>query len=239
MQHIVRDAIQGSAFSRRELARRAGVSGSTVTRIEKGEVDPTYGMAARILAATGLQMPARAEPLCDMKVIAAARRILGGDTEIPESGMEETLIRWASPDGQPHPRQLAREAAVAAPPRRREGVVTTTSDWGFLRICSAAAATRKGWAASGAPAAARIGAPEQAGPVILYAEDPARVASIVGRPGASAVEVIVLPFDGASESGAWSEDGLVWADPLQVILDCYGMPETADLADELTKGWNQ
>ncbi len=235
MQNIAQVAIRGSKYNRRELARRAGVSPSTVTRIEKGDLDPTLGMAERILAAAGLQIPTP-EPLCDASALSAARAILGG-TDPADPAMAETLTRWASPDGEPHPRQLAMEAAVAAPPRLRPRAVTTTSDWGFLRIASAAAATRKGWAASGAPAAARIGASEQEGPVVLYVEEPNRLAGMISRPGASAVDVIVLPFDGIGEKDAWNDDGVVWADPLQVILDCYGMPETASLADELTKDW--
>lgn len=241
MQNIVQDAIMGSRFNRRELARRAGVSASTITRIEKGDVDPTLGMAARILAAAGLQLPRRAEPLCDIDALHAARRILDGTTSDPaaDGGLAGTLMRWASPDEEPHPRALAREAATAAPPLLRPAVVTTTSDWNFLRICSAAAATRKGWAVSGAPAATRIGAAEQNGPLILYVEEPGRVASIISRPGASAVDVILLPFDGTSENGAWNDEGVVWADPIQIILDCYGIPETATMADELTSDWEQ
>ncbi|MET3919862.1 helix-turn-helix domain-containing protein [Arthrobacter sp. UYEF20] len=239
MQNIVQDAIRGSRYNRRELARRAGVSASTITRIEKGDVDPTLGMASRILAAAGLQIPSRPEPLCNTDALQAARSIIGGVTDEPpaEAGMASTLMRWASPDGRPRPRTLAREAGAAAPPRLRPGAVITTSDWNFLRICSAAAATRKGWAVSGAPAAARIGAAGQAGPLVLYVEEPFRVSSIITRPGPSAVDVILLPFDGSSESSSWNDEGVVWADPIQIILDCYGMDSTAASAEELTREW--
>lgn len=239
MQNVVQVAIRDTRFSRRELARRAGVSASTVTRIEKGDIDPTLGMAARILAAAGLQLPSRTEPLCDVRALRAARTILEDGTSYPPADevMIETLVRWASPDGTPRPRSLAREAGAAAPPPLRPGAMVITSDWNFLRICSAVAATRKGWAASGAPAAARIGAQEKPVPIILYVENPARVASIINRPGSAAVEVLLLPLDGASEGGAWNDEGIVWADPIQIILDCYGMPATHDLAEELTKDW--
>jgi transcriptional regulator with XRE-family HTH domain len=239
MQNVVQLAIRDSRFTRRELARRAGVSASTITRIEKGEIDPTLGMATRILAAAGLQLPSRTEPLCDVRALHAARTILESSTSNSpaEEVMIETLMRWASPDGTPRPRSLAREAGASAPPPLRPGALGITSDWNFLRICSAVAATRKGWAASGAPAAARIGAQEKAGPTILYVENPARVASIINRPGPAAVEVLLLPLDGTSEGGAWNDEGMVWADPIQIILDCYGMPATYDLAEELTKDW--
>ncbi|MEO8284560.1 MAG: hypothetical protein ABI568_14355, partial [Pseudarthrobacter sp.] len=120
----------------------------------------------------------------------------------------------------------------------RPGVTQATSDWNFLRICSIVSATRKGWAVSGAPAATRIGATEvPGGPIILYAEEPRRVATLINHPGAAAADIIVLPFDGHSEAGAWNDEGVIWADPIQIILDCYGMAETAAQAVELTKDW--
>jgi transcriptional regulator with XRE-family HTH domain len=239
MQNVVQEAIQESRFTRRELARRAGVSASTITRIEKGDVDPTLGMAHRILAAAGLQLPARSEPLCDVRALHAARTVLDEGTAYPpaDESMVETLMRWASPDDIPRPRSLAREAGSAAPPLLRPGVIQIYSDWNFLRICSAASATRRGWAVSGAPAAARIGAPELPGPIVLYVEEPERVSSILSRPGSAPVEIVLLPFDGISESGAWNDEGIVWADPIQIILDCYGMPGTHGLAEDLTKDW--
>ncbi|WP_427006354.1 helix-turn-helix domain-containing protein [Pseudarthrobacter sp. H2] len=240
MQNIVQEAIRHSGYSRSELARRAGVSTSTVTRIEKGASDPTLGMVTRILAAAGLQLPAATEPLCDPEALRAARSIIGGVTATApdHSGMAGTLMRWASPDGSPQPRKLAREAGAAAPPRFRPGVTQATSDWNFLRICSTVSATRKGWAVSGAPAATRIGATEvPGGPIILYVEEPRRVATLINRPGAAAADIIVLPFDGHSEAGAWNDEGVIWADPIQIILDCYGMAETAAQAVELTKDW--
>ncbi|MEV7606891.1 helix-turn-helix domain-containing protein [Paenarthrobacter sp. NPDC089322] len=238
MQALLRAAIRDSTFSRTELARRAGVSSSTITRIEKGDVDPTLGMAARILAAAGLQFTPRLEPLSDPQALRSARAILDS-TFTPKADPESlaTLKRWASKDGSPRPRSLAKEAGLAAPPGSRPGALTSTTDWNFLRLCSAVAATRKGWAVSGSPAATRIGAQEIAGPVILYVEEPERIRSIISRSGVTGQEVILLPLDETSEAGVWKDEGIVWADPIQVILDCYGMPETRQQAEELTQDW--
>ena len=240
MQHLVREAIRDSSLTRTELARRAGVSASTITRIEKGDVDPTIGMATRILAAVGLQFIPRLEPLCVPHALKSARAILD-DAFAPPADAEtsSTLKRWASRDGSARPRSLAREAGMAAPPRCRPGVVTASSDWGLLRICSAAAATRKGWAVSGAPAAARIGAHQTHGPTILYVEEPRRIGNIISQPGATAQDVILLPLDESIQAGAWNDEGIVWVDPIQVILDCYGMPETREQAEELTQDWEE
>lgn len=47
------DARLASGLSARALALMAGVSTTTVTRIEGGSMDPTVGMLSRLLAATG------------------------------------------------------------------------------------------------------------------------------------------------------------------------------------------
>jgi transcriptional regulator with XRE-family HTH domain len=53
---LVRDARTSAGLSLRSLAERAGVATSTVLRIEAGQVDPTVGMLARLMAAAGLEL---------------------------------------------------------------------------------------------------------------------------------------------------------------------------------------
>ena len=53
---IVRRVRALSGISRKELAELADVSPSTVGRIERGEMDPTWGTLSRILTATGYQL---------------------------------------------------------------------------------------------------------------------------------------------------------------------------------------
>ncbi|MCW2620862.1 MAG: hypothetical protein JWL64_464 [Frankiales bacterium] len=50
---VLLEARRSSGLSARGLALRAGVSTTTVTRIEAGRMDPTVGMLSRLLAATG------------------------------------------------------------------------------------------------------------------------------------------------------------------------------------------
>lgn len=51
---------RAAGLSATALARRAGVTTSTVTRIESGEVDPTFTTLQRLLAATGCDLELRA-----------------------------------------------------------------------------------------------------------------------------------------------------------------------------------
>ncbi len=50
---LVKDARRQSGLPLRVVAARAGVSVSTITRIESGRMDPTVGMLHRLVAATG------------------------------------------------------------------------------------------------------------------------------------------------------------------------------------------
>jgi uncharacterized protein len=59
---LVRTAREGAGLSARDLAARAGVSASTVTRIERGEINPTLAMLERLLDASGNQLVVTVEP---------------------------------------------------------------------------------------------------------------------------------------------------------------------------------
>jgi transcriptional regulator with XRE-family HTH domain len=55
-KELVRRARTNAGVSVRALAQRAGVSPSTIVRIESGQVDPTFGMLRRILEAADLDV---------------------------------------------------------------------------------------------------------------------------------------------------------------------------------------
>lgn len=59
---IVRSARQRAGLSARDLATRCGVSTSTVTRIERGEINPTVVMLERLLDASGNELIVTVEP---------------------------------------------------------------------------------------------------------------------------------------------------------------------------------
>lgn len=67
---ILRDARSEAGLSRRALAARAGVPISTVSRIEDGLSDPTLGMLARLVDATGSDLVVAARPRADRLSLA-------------------------------------------------------------------------------------------------------------------------------------------------------------------------
>lgn len=74
---ILLDAREQLGISRAEAARLCGISPSTVGRIEKGEIDPTWGTLSRILEASGFQICGeRITPTGDATASVAARLVL-------------------------------------------------------------------------------------------------------------------------------------------------------------------
>lgn len=74
---IVRRVRALAGINRKELAQLAEVSTSTISRIERGELDPTWGTLSRILDATGYRISGDSLVSAgDPSAIAAARSVL-------------------------------------------------------------------------------------------------------------------------------------------------------------------
>jgi transcriptional regulator with XRE-family HTH domain len=52
-------------MTQRQLAEASGISQSTIARIESGVADPQFSTVERLLAAVGLEMRTRVEPIDD------------------------------------------------------------------------------------------------------------------------------------------------------------------------------
>ncbi|WP_187995488.1 helix-turn-helix domain-containing protein [Schaalia sp. JY-X159] len=74
---IIRRVRALAGITRKELAQLAEVSPSTISRIERAELDPTWGMLSRILEATGYRISGNSLVSAgDPSAIAAARSVL-------------------------------------------------------------------------------------------------------------------------------------------------------------------
>ncbi len=72
-------------MSARDLAAASGVSASTVTRIERGEVNPTIAMLGRLLEASGNQLDVVISPRSTRPTLAELRSHRKAIAEIVES----------------------------------------------------------------------------------------------------------------------------------------------------------
>lgn len=67
---VLREARTDAGLSRRALAAKAGVPISTVSRIEEGRSDPTFGMLVRLVAAAGAELVTALQPREDRLSLA-------------------------------------------------------------------------------------------------------------------------------------------------------------------------
>jgi transcriptional regulator with XRE-family HTH domain len=230
-------------LSARQLAALAGVAPSTITRIESGAIQPSFDLAAELLAILG-------EPLTELLTanadsILAARRAL--DPSFPvetTAGSEQWIERWAriglvDDDGRVASGReadlLFRAATVARLPRRAGRVdFLPSGDW--VDVAGLLADSNLEWALTGDSAANfYLPSASDAWPVFYVADlaAAAECASLVRRPtGVFGRCITFIPFDGICEVGRTENDGLWVAARAQVVLDCYGgigrMREQAD-----------
>jgi predicted nucleotidyltransferase/DNA-binding XRE family transcriptional regulator len=68
---LVRSARERAGMSARDLAAKSGVSTSTVTRIERGEINPTVTMLERLLDASGNELVVTVQPRPDRPTLTA------------------------------------------------------------------------------------------------------------------------------------------------------------------------
>ena len=78
-----------ASLTARKLAILSDVSPSTITRIEKRELDPTINVAQRILAVFGLSLDC--QPVTNASVLAAARKCLDPTLEI---ALDDDACSW-------------------------------------------------------------------------------------------------------------------------------------------------
>jgi len=232
-------ARRANGLSAGQLARLAGVSTSTITRLEAGEVSPSFDLACTLLEILGQVI--EAGPSASVDAIVAARLVL--DPVMPvEQG--DKVREWVGRLGRVAPRRgespraaVLRTAALAARLDKRPGAVDCVPDTPWEVVAERLGAAGVEWALTGSIAANWI--VESAGsiwPVFYVADVDAAVAA--GRlsrlpAGVFGPRITLVPFDGVSENGRWEIEPGCWvAATDQVVLDCFAgigsMPAQAE-----------
>ncbi|MEU0266541.1 helix-turn-helix transcriptional regulator [Nocardioides sp. NPDC006303] len=239
----LRTARMMNALSARQVAALAGVSPSTVTRVESGKMNPTYDVVLKLLDAVGLDE--RFDPISDPLAVATARWVLGFGEEPP--GVDYWINRWiltgtlkldkigdvTVPDLQTFAFRAGRAAALAW----RPNVVRVRQDRTWNDMADGMNRAGIEWAGTGDRAANRLVYSASEGQPTFYVSDIDEAITTLGLVFKGEREwgypITLLPFDGFGEADRWRDDDGCWyAAPWQVILDCYGgsdrVPEQAD-----------
>jgi transcriptional regulator with XRE-family HTH domain len=225
---VVRAWLASARLSAPAVARRAGVSGSTVHRILNDAVDPSIGTLREIALACGIDVELAARPLSDPRAAAAARAMLEigyGPPTDPEVAMwRERLIRIA---GSESPVEIIKAAAAASSPLNRTGAVLLTGGVALARLASAGDASKGDWAISGA-AGLYLPPPSSAVPAvtILWCEDVRTVTHLLAdadlRPTQRRDRAVVAVVASEPEllTGSFAEGIVRYTAPIQIIIDC-------------------
>ncbi|WP_068401639.1 helix-turn-helix transcriptional regulator [Kribbia dieselivorans] len=235
---------RANGLSARQLAALVDVAPTTVTRIEAGQVSPSFNLAQEILAVLG--EPIGFTGTADVNAIAAARLALDPTLGLEVTqGVDAWRQRWAriglidvtggAINGMEA--DLMFRAGRAARLTRRPGAVDFKAGPTAYDIAEALGTATIEYAVTGDTGANRYrsGAGE-AWPVV-YVEDVERTAEAAGltlrEPGSFGMRVTLIPFDGVSELGRTTIDGITVVERDQVVIDAYGgidrMAEQADI----------
>ncbi len=110
---LATEARLAAGLSRSALARKAGVPTSTVSRIEEGLIDPTFGTLARILAAAGSTLTVERAPSASPTLAALATAVDAAGSRLK---IDWTRLRSFADWAGRHPSELAE--SIADPPMR-------------------------------------------------------------------------------------------------------------------------
>jgi transcriptional regulator with XRE-family HTH domain len=235
---------RASGLSARQLAALVDVAPTTVTRIESGAVSPSFDLAQEILTVLG--EPIGFTGVADIAAIATARSALDPSLTLPVlSAVDAWRQRWArigllDEEGRVMPGKEAAllfRAGRAARLTRRPGAVDFKPGPSAHDVADALRAGGAEYALTGdAGANLYRSSAGEAWPV-LYIDDVSRAAAAARlerkEPGSLGTRITLIPFDGVSEVGRTTIDGIGVVSRNQVIIDAYGgidrMAEQADI----------
>ena len=233
-----------NGLSARQLAALVDVAPTTVTRIEAGEVSPSFDLAQEILTVLG--EPIGFTGLVDTAAITAARLALDPSLAVAVTpAVDAWRQRWVRIGlveasgwvASGKEADLLFRAGRAARLTRRPGAADFKAGMSAGEIAGLLADAGVEYALTGdAGANVYRSSAGEAWPV-LYVEDVARAAKAAEltrkESGSFGMRVTLIPFDGVSELGRIEIGGITVAARDQVILDAYGgidrMQEQADM----------
>lgn len=229
-----------AGLSVRQSAAIAGVSASTVSRIERGELDPTVETFGRILQACGYRYGAGLIAAIDMSAVRAARRMLDPESPLPATdGSDSWERRWSAAGLARGATPTSRAISVASAAARqaslfdRPGAIGVRGgDWRSLAETLRASGQR--WALTGGRAAALYTQAATVDWTVFYVDDVEEALALAGvEPVEIGQDVTLLPFDEVTSAQVQQMDGgLCVADFWQIAIDCFAgdgrMPAQAE-----------
>ncbi|TQO20668.1 helix-turn-helix protein [Rhodoglobus vestalii] len=248
-KELVRSMRLIGGLSQVDLANLAGVAASTISRIERGSLEPTWSIMSRLLDSAGYRQTGDLTSLGDNAAVAAARIALGEtiDARLDDARVNGWLERWKKArfiDETERVRDIGKlgaQAGIASRifdrPNERQSVVY---DRPWQNIVAALASSGVRYAVSGITATSLTRTRDGAAWPLIYVDSvPQALQAAELRPQATAgPRVTLMSFDRVAASGIVDEDGIAFVSPGQALIDSYAGPgRMADLADAVASRW--
>ncbi|MGH7746383.1 MAG: helix-turn-helix domain-containing protein [Candidatus Dormibacteria bacterium] len=243
---LVREMLASSGLTASGVARRAGVSASTLHRIVNNQVDPSIGTLREVAIACDLHLSLATTHLSDPRAASAARSMLEEDYESPDdpevTRWRERLPRLAGGDD---PVEIVKVAASASSPLHRPGRALYSGEVPLARLASAGDASGERWAISGA-AGLYLPPDGDAAPAVtvLWCEDVRAVDHFLVGSGlrpihrADRAAVVVLAAEPELFAGSFTHGIVRYVAPIQIVLDCISQAgQVADDAIQEVTSW--
>ena len=233
--------LASSGLTASGVARRAGLSSSTLHRVVNDQVDPSFGTLREVAIACGRHLSPATAHLSDSLAASAARSMLEEDYEPPNDPevrrWRERLTRLA---GGSDSVEIVKAAARASSPLHRPGGALYSGEVPLARLASAGDASRGLWAISGA-AGLYLSPDGDAAPktTILWCEDVRGVDHILVGSGlrpihrAERAAIAVVAAEPELFGGSFTHGIVRYVAPIQIILDCIS--QVGQVADDAIK----
>ena len=235
-------------LSQADLARMAGIAPSTVSRIERGELEPTWPVMNRLLESAGYRPTGGLTSTGDVNAVAAARAVLG---ELADATSNERVRSWVDRwtrarfvDENGRARDVEKigvQAGIASRlfdrPNPKLSVVYDRS-WQDIVSCLQKSGVR--YAVSGITATSQTRVRDGAAWPLIYVDSISAAVASAGlqeqtTPGP---RVTLISFDDVAATGTVEEDGFTFVSPGQALIDSYAGPgRMADQADAAASRW--
>jgi transcriptional regulator with XRE-family HTH domain len=229
---MVQGWLLGAGLNASTVARRAGVSPSTLHRILTDQVDPSIGTLREIAIGCGVDLSVSSRTISDWRAAAAARSMLEGgyvmsDDKNEVLAWQSRLSRLAQSDA---PIDLVNAAASASAPLHRPDAAWYTGTMTVGSVASAGDASGGQWALSGA---AGLYFPElgESAPAItvLWCSDVRAVSQLLAASGARTtdraerVALVVVKGEPELFVGSFTRGLVHYAAPIQIVIDCLSL----------------
>lgn len=240
----VRSWLKRSGLPASAVARRAGVSSSTLHRVLTDQVDPSIGTLREIAVACGVGLTLATGPLADAAAAAAARVILEDGYSPSLPGVDLWIERLGRQVGD-DPVQIVDAAGRASSPMLRPGSLLLAGPVEVGRVASAGDASGGRWALSGLAGFRLPGLWERLpAPTILWCENVRSVEQLLAdadlprttRPQRTSLAIVEA--DSALFTNSFEKDRVRYVAPIQILLDGFSIGGVvADIARREAQSW--